>query len=481
MTSDDVRSARVLIIGAGFAGLGMAAALERAGERDFLVLEKATGVGGTWRANTYPGSACDVPSVLYSYAAAPGRWTTARARQPEILDYLTGVAAPLRDRIVLGAEVADGRWDEASARWHVAAVDGRRYAAQFLVVATGALNLPKLPRIPGADTFGGPVMHTADWDHGVDLDGARVAVIGTGASAVQVVPEIAGRAAHLTLYQRTPSWVLPARGTRAPRLRRVARAVEYWRAEALVPALAGPRTASARLQRRARRHLTSQIADPGLRRALTPEHRIGCKRILYSDTYFPALAGPGAEVVTDPIERITPDGVVAADGVMRAADVIVLATGFRVAGALARLPLTGRDGITLQQRWQAAGARTHLGITVAGLPNAFLLSGPNTGLGHNSVVFMIESQIRYVLGAIAAVDRSGAVALDVRESVQDASHDEVQRRLGTAVWSTGGCASWYLDGRGTNHALWPGSSWRYRARTRRVRLEDYEMTFPARP
>ncbi|MGW0043794.1 flavin-containing monooxygenase [Rhodococcus sp. NPDC003348] len=480
VTSDDeVRDTRVLVIGAGFAGLGMAAALQRSGERDFLVLEKAGEVGGTWRDNTYPGCACDIPSVQYSYSFAPGAgWSAARAAQPEILDYLRGVGAGFRDRIVFGAEVAQGRWDEDAARWYVSTADGRRFAARFLVVGTGALHLPKLPRIPGMETFTGPAFHTAEWDHTVDLDGKRVAVIGTGASAVQVVPEIASRAGELHLYQRTPAWVLPARGMRPPRLPRLARTVEYWRGEALVPALAGPPAASARLRRRALRHLHRHVDDPALRRALTPDHRIGCKRILHSDSYFPALTRPGVEVVTEAVERITPEGVVTADGVSRPVDVLVHATGFRVAGSLARLPLAGRDGVTLQQLWHRGGIRTHLGITVAGLPNAFLLSGPNTGLGHNSVVFMIESQVRYVLDAIATVDRAGAVALDVREDAQDAFHRDVQRRLRRAVWSTGGCTSWYLDGQGVNHSLWPGFSWRYRLRTRRVRPEEYQLSYP---
>lgn len=481
VTSDDgVRTVRVVIIGAGFAGLGMAAALHRAGEDGVLVLERAAAVGGTWRDNTYPGSACDVPSVLYSYAATPGTWRTARAGQPEILDYLTAVAAPVRDRIVFGAAVVDGTWDEAEALWRVTTEDGNRYAARFLVVATGALNVPRLPRIPGADSFAGRTLHTARWDHCVELGDKRVAVIGTGASAVQLVPEIVDRTAELHLFQRTPAWVLPVRSSHPPRYPRLARVVEYWRAEVRAPAFGRPGPASALLRRRALRHLRRHVADPDLLAALTPAHRIGCQRLLHSDGYYPALTTPGVRVVTDPIERITPDGVMTADGVHHEVDVLVYATGFRVAGALASLPLTGRGGVTLQQRWRTGGARTHLGITVAGLPNAFLLSGPNTGLGHNSVVFMLESQIRYARDAMAAVEQAGADGLEVREPVQDAWYASVQRRLSRAVWSTGGCRSWYLDGSGTNHALWPGFSWRYRLRTRRVSLADYHLIRSAR-
>ncbi|MGW4479023.1 flavin-containing monooxygenase [Rhodococcus triatomae] len=475
-SNDETTTTRVLVIGAGIAGLGMAARLRAAGIDDFLVLEKAADLGGVWRDNTYPGSACDVPSVLYSYSFARGEgWSAARAHQPEILDYLRTLARGFGDRIECGAEVIRGDWDEDSARWQVATADGRTFETRFLVAATGALHLPKRPRIPGADSFTGPALHTADWDDSVDLDGRRVAVVGTGASAAQLVPEIAARVRTLDVYQRTPAWVLPPMGTTTPRLPGLARLGWYWRAEATAPAYAGSSSVSALLQRRALRHLRTQVADPDLRQVLTPDHRIGCTRIIRSDNYLPALARETTTVVTDPIERITSAGIVTSDGVTRPVDVLVYATGFRVAGSLAALPLTGRDGTTLQERWRRDGVRTHLGITVAGMPNLFLLSGPNTGLGHNSVVFMIESQIGYVLDAIRALDRVGAAALDVRQDVQDAADARVQQKLRRAVWSTGGCGSWYLDGRGRNHALWPGFSWRYRLRTRRVRLREHHL------
>lgn len=478
-----VRHTRVLVIGAGFAGLGMAVGLARAGEGEFVVLEKSDEVGGTWRENTYPGCECDVPSVLYSYSFAPHRRRGGdRASQPEILDYLRRVSDEygVRAKIEFGAEVGGGRWDEAARRWHVRTLDGREYVAQFLVVGTGALHQPALPRIPGAGTFGGPAFHSAQWDHSVDLSGKTVAVIGTGASAVQLVPELAARAGALQLYQRTPPWVLPRRtsglrGARVPATGRIARALTYWNAELLAVGLNGPPALTRPLERRARRHLRRQVPDPELRRALTPGYRIGCKRILRSDEYYPVLSRPGTEVVTDPIAEIRPDAVVTADGTVRPVDVIVYATGFRVAGPLARLPLTGRDGVTLQELWHRDGIATHLGITVSGLPNAFLLTGPNTGLGHSSLVFMIESQVRHVLAAMALVDREGARAVDVRADAQAGYHADLHDRLASAVWSTGGCASWYVAADGTNHSLWPGLSWRYRLRTRRVRRRDHEL------
>ncbi|MFE3291076.1 flavin-containing monooxygenase [Rhodococcus sp. NPDC059234] len=471
-----------VVIGAGFAGLGMAAGLVRAGRSDFVVLEKADDLGGTWRENIYPGCECDVPSVLYSYSFSPNsRWSGVRAAQSEILRYLGRVADEhrIRERIEFGVEVANARWDESGARWHVRTTTGREYVARFLVVATGALHLPKVPTIPGAESFRGAQFHTAHWDHSVDLAGKSVAVVGTGASAIQVVPQIADRAGSLQLYQRTPPWVLPRR-ERLPVPRtalgaKVLRGLTYCGAETLAVGLNGHPALVRPLERRALRHLRRQVGDPALRATLTPDYRIGCKRILRSNTYFPAVAGPRTEVITERIAEIRPHAVVAADGTVRPVDVIVYATGFRVAGALAGMPLVGRGGVGLQQRWLRDGIRTHLGITVSGLPNAFLLTGPNTGLGHTSVVFMIESQVRYVLAAMDLVAGAGARAIDVRADAQAEFHEELHGKLATAVWSTGGCRSWYVDAQGSNHSLWPGFSWQYRMQTRRVDRGVHEL------
>ncbi|WP_241665651.1 flavin-containing monooxygenase [Prescottella subtropica] len=481
----------MLIVGAGFAGLGTALDLARSGDRDFVVLERSDAVGGTWRQNIYPGCACDVPSVLYSYSSEPRHdWRGSHGTQPEILGYLTELTRRYRlgDHIEFGTTVSGAHWDESECRWHVTDSAGREFVAQFLVVATGALNVPRLPRIPGAESFEGPSMHAAAWRDDVDLTGRRVALIGTGASAIQLAPQLAEAASHLHVFQRTPAWVLPRRehpvvtalSRRSMLAHKLFRSATYWSDEALGLGLSRYPRLLGVTEARARRHLHRQVADPGLRAALTPGYRIGCKRILRSNDFYPTLARTDTTLVTDPITEIRPDAVVTADGTAHEVDAIVYATGFRVAGALNRMHLVGRSGVSLLERWRRDGVRTHLGITVSGLPNAFLLSGPNTGLGHTSVLVMIEAQIRYVRDAMRLVDASGVDALDVRSGVQSVFDEELRDRLSRGVWSTGGCASWYLNGRGSNHALWPGSSWGYRRRTRRVDPDDFELLRAAR-
>lgn len=488
------RHTRVLIIGAGFGGLGAAIRLTRDRQLDFIVLEKSHEVGGTWRQNTYPGCECDIPPVLYSYSfEAPPDWARTRAAQPDILDYLSQVTDKyrLRSKIDFGTEVESCRWDEATGRWHVVATSGRVYVAQFLIVGTGALNVPKIPKIPGAETFRGTAFHSARWEHDVDLTSRKVAVIGTGASAIQLIPEIGGVAGEVQVYQRTPAWILPRRSLslptpaqrlldRIPLSRRTFRNIAYWSAESVAVGLNGHPAPLRALERRAVRHLHRQVSDPELRRALTPDYRIGCKRILRSQTYYPALTRPGTEVITQAIGEIRPHSIVTRDGTERPVDVIVYATGFHVSGSLARMPLVGRDGESLMDRWRQTGPRTHLGIMVSGFPNAFLLSGPNTGLGHNSVLLMVEAQIDYALAAMNLVDRRGCAALDVRPETQERFGADVQRRLANTVWTTGGCTSWYLDARGVNHSLWPGFSWQYWLRTRRVDRRGYDF-LGARP
>ncbi|WP_305095389.1 NAD(P)/FAD-dependent oxidoreductase [Prescottella sp. R16] len=480
----------MLIVGAGFAGLGMALDLARSGERDFTILEKSDAVGGTWRQNTYPGCACDIPSVLYSYSSAPeGGWKGAHASQPEIRDYLTGLTRRhrLADHIEFGTEVAGARWDADTCRWHVVDTRGREFVTRFLVVASGALNVPRLPRIPGSESFPGPIVHSAAWRDDVELTGRRVALIGTGASAIQLAPHLARTASHLHVFQRTPAWVLPRRehrlattlGRHIPLARKVFRVSTYWKSERLALGLSRyPRLLDV-TEARARHHLRRQVTDPDLRDALTPTYRIGCKRILRSNDFYPTLARENTTLVTESVTEIRPDGIVTGDGTVHEVDAIVCATGFRVAGALNRMHLVGRDGVSLLERWRRDGVRTHLGVTVAGLPNAFFLSGPNTGLGHNSVLVMIEAQIRYVRDAMRLADASGADGVDVRADAQAAFDADLRRRLARGVWSTGGCASWYLDGSGSNHALWPGSSWGYRRRLRRVEADDFELLHAA--
>ncbi|MEU2255687.1 NAD(P)/FAD-dependent oxidoreductase [Nocardia xishanensis] len=490
----------VLIIGSGFSGLGMGIALDKAGFGDYLIVEKAEDIGGTWRDNTYPGCACDVPTHLYSYSFEP-RWNWRRlfSEQPEILAYLKEVVAKyrLRERIRFGQHMVRGHWDEDERRWHAYSADGQEYVARFVVSAIGALHVPSIPEFPGSAEFAGAAFHSARWDHGVDLSGKRVAVIGTGASAVQFVPEIVGEVGSLTVFQRTAPWVLPradvvfsdrfrAALRRVPGLRFALRNGIYWGAEVGAYAMTRRPGLLKTLEWVGKRHIARQIADPALRATVTPDYRAGCKRLLGSDTYYPALADPKTTVVTDRIDHFTPGGIVTADGVEHPADVIVYGTGFHVIDSFTNLSITGRDGVDLAARWTVEGVQAHRGITVADMPNVFFLLGPNTGLGHNSVVFMIESQIHYVLDAIRRVRSRGAAALVPRRAAQDRFNAELQHELVRSVWNTGGCRSWYLDEHGNNRTLWSGFTWQYWLQTRRLRADEYEFigpvpNAPARP
>jgi cation diffusion facilitator CzcD-associated flavoprotein CzcO len=482
------RSVDIVIVGSGFAGLGMAIQLKRAGRDDFVVLEKAADLGGTWRDNTYPGCACDVPSYLYSYSFALNpHWSRMYSPQPEIWAYLRDCAERfgVDSRIEYGAEVTSAVWDEDAGQWRLEVTGSEPIACRVLVSAVGALHVPKVPDLPGLETFGGTAFHSAAWQHDVDLSGRRVAVIGTGASGAQVVPAIADQVAHLDLYQRTPAWILPRpdraigalehqRFQRHPSALRLARGLVYWSLEARGVGF----TVSARLQpvaeRMARRYLERKVRDPGLRARLTPDYEFGCKRALLSSDFYPAVQKPNVELVTAGIERFTQTGIIDGQGVERSVDTVVFATGFDVSANVGHLEIVGRDGVSLNDLWEKDGTNAHLGIMVSGFPNLFLLLGPNTGLGHNSVVFMIESQIRFVLNKLRLVDAAGARQVDVREEVQRSSARDVQEHLADSVWMSG-CRSWYLDEHGRNFTIWPRTTVRYWLETRRLRRRDYRL------
>ncbi|ETW22734.1 flavin-containing monooxygenase [Mycobacterium gastri] len=486
---------RAVIIGTGFSGLGMAIALQRQGfsPQDFVILEKADDIGGTWRDNTYPGCACDIPSHLYSFSFEPKPdWKNPFSYWDEILGYLKGVTEKygLRRYIEFNSLVDRGYWDDEEYRWHVFTTDGREYVAQFLISGAGALHIPAFPDIDGRHEFAGPAFHSAEWDHGVDLTGKRVAIIGTGASAIQIVPEIVDQVAELQLYQRTPPWVVPRSNpeippalrqamANVPGLRALARLGLYWAQEALAFGMTKRPNALRFIEAYAKYNIRRSVKDRELRRKLTPHYRIGCKRILNSSTYYPAVANPKTALITDRITRITRDGIVTADGagreVSREADVIVYATGFHVTDSYTYVQIKGRHGEDLVDRWNREGIAAHRGITVAEMPNLFFLLGPNTGLGHNSVVFMIESQIHYVADAIAKCDKAGAQALAPTRAAQDRFNDELQRKLAGSVWNSGGCSSWYLDEHGKNTVLWGGYTWQYWRATRSVKTDEYQF------
>jgi cation diffusion facilitator CzcD-associated flavoprotein CzcO len=483
---------RALIIGSGFSGLGMGIALKKQGftDRDFLILEKADEIGGTWRDNTYPGCACDIPSHMYSFSFEPKPdWSHMWSFQPEIFDYLKHVTDKygLRRNIRFNTHVDRAHWDEQDSRWHVFDKSGQEFVAQFLVSGAGGLHIPSIPEIEGADTFAGTMFHSAQWDHDVDITGKRVAVIGTGASAIQIVPAIIDQVSGLDLHQRTPAWVLPRPNnafpqwmrrmfTYVPGARALMRAAIYWIHEGVGFAM----TRQPRLLKigelLGRWNINRSIKDPDLRRKLTPSYTAGCKRILNSDTYYRAIANPKTQVITDGIARLTPTGIVTGDGAEHPVDVIVWATGFHVTDSYTYVDIKGAGGEDLVDRWNAEGVQAHRGIAVADMPNLFFLLGPNTGLGHNSVVFMIESQIRYVAQAIAAADAAGAKALAPTRRAQDDFNAQLQHDLAGTVFSTGGCHSWYMDAHGVNRTLWSGMTWQYWLSTRQFHPAEYEFT-----
>jgi cation diffusion facilitator CzcD-associated flavoprotein CzcO len=483
------RDVRVAIVGSGFAGLGMAIRLREAGVEDFVVLERADDVGGTWRDNSYPGCACDVPSHLYSFSFAPNPdWTSTFSPQPEIWGYLRDCAQRygVMPHIRFGHELLDARWDDDAQRWRLRTSRGD-LTAQALVLGTGPLSAPAIPELPGLERFEGTTFHSAAWDHDHDLDGERVAVIGTGASAIQFVPQIQPRVGRLHVFQRTAPWIMP-RPDRplAPFERRVYRALPaaqllmragiYWARESFVIGFRHPR--AMRLgQRLALRHLHRQVSDPDLRRTLTPTYRMGCKRVLISNDYLPALGRENVEVVTDAIREVRPRSIVTADGTEREVDTIVFGTGFHVTDMPAAERVHGRDGRSLAEVWDGS-PQAYLGAMVAGCPNLFFLVGPNTGLGHNSIVFMIESQCNYVLDALRLMDAGGAAELEVRPEAQAAYNARIQEQMRGTVWTSGGCASWYLDAQGRNTTLWPSFTWPFRARTRRLDPAHYELRAP---
>ncbi|GAA2356457.1 NAD(P)/FAD-dependent oxidoreductase [Dactylosporangium salmoneum] len=477
---------RIAIVGAGFGGLGAAIRLRQRGDSDFVVFERADDLGGTWRDNSYPGCACDVPSQVYSFSfALKPDWTSTYSPQPEIWQYLRDCADRfgVRPAIRFGTEVRQAAWDAGAARWRIDTSRGE-WTADVLIAAGGPLNEPVVPKLPGLETFRGEAFHSSRWNHDAELAGRRVAVIGTGASAVQIVPAIQPVVGKLTLFQRTPAWVMPRNERplrtweqwayrRIPGAQRTMRTLVYWGMEATVLGFLRPRVM--RLARRvALANLRRAVRDPALRAKLTPDYAMGCKRVLKSNEYYPALAKDNVEVVTEGIAEVRPHGIVTGDGVEHPADVIVFGTGFRVTDLPIAERIRGRDGRSLAERWQGS-PQAYRGTTVAGFPNLFLLLGPNTGLGHNSVVLMAESQLNYVLAALDRMRRTGARALEPREDAQARFVADVDRRMAGTVWATG-CRSWYIDATGRNSTLWPGSTWRFRQRMKRFDPAAYEVT-----
>ncbi len=496
--NDPEESIDIAIIGTGFAGLGMAIRLRQQGVSDFVVLEKAGSVGGTWRDNHYPGCACDVQSHVYSFSFAPNPlWTRMFAPQPEIRAYLERCV----ERYHLGPylrfdqELVGAAYDETAHRWRLAFANGRRLTARVLISGMGGLSRAALPAIPGIEQFEGKAFHSQLWAHDYPLDGKRVAVIGTGASAIQFVPQIAARVRSLALFQRTPPWIMPKPDRNVTRVeqwlfrtlpftQKLVRGGLYWMLESRVLGFAIHPALMKNVQKLALKHIRRQIPDPALRATVTPDYTLGCKRVLISNDYYPALTRANVDVVTTGIARIAPlepNAVVTTDGARHEVDCLIYGTGFQVADPFPRGVIRGRGGVDIVDTWRD-GAHAYLGTTLPGYPNFFMIVGPNTGLGHNSMVYMIESQIEYILGALDAMRNERADAIEVRPLVESAYNTQLQQKLKRAIWSTGGCKSWYLDPRtGKNTTLWPGFTWRFRQATAHFSMADYHAYAAPRP
>ncbi|NLE78572.1 MAG: NAD(P)/FAD-dependent oxidoreductase [Rhodococcus sp.] len=466
-----------LVVGAGFAGIGLVARLLRDDPAaDVVIVERGSDVGGTWRDNTYPGCACDVPTSLYSFSFAPSTaWSHTFARQPEIYAYLRKVAdeTGVADRVVTDCELVEARWDEAETVWRLKTSRGS-LTATVLVAATGALSTPSIPNIPGLDGFDGTVFHSATWNHEHDLSGERVAVIGTGASAVQFVPEIAGATEHVTVFQRTPAWVIPrldrafsnlekAVLRRIPLAQKLRRGAVYTLREMLGSMFSHVTSLLPLFEVLAKTHLRRQVRDPQLRRKLTPDFRIGCKRVLLSNDWLKTLDRDDVTLVDSRLESIDGNSVVDGDGNTREVDTIIFATGFTPTEPPISHAITGLDGRTLADHWDGSPA-AYKGTSVAGFPNLFLMYGPNTNLGHSSIVYMLESQAAYIAGAIELMRRRDVASFEITRIMQDRYNEKIQHALQPTVWNTGGCSSWYLDSHGRNSSLWPTFTFEFRSK-----------------
>jgi len=489
-TRDTGQALDVAVIGAGFGGLGMAIHLERAGLR-YVVLEQAASLGGTWRDNRYPGAACDVPSNLYCYSFEPNPdWSRVYPEQAEIEAYMNRCADKygVRRAMRFGTRVVAARYDEPAALWRVGLEGGEEVQARFVVSATGGLSRPKLPEIEGLDTFGGALFHSARWNREIDLAGKKVAVVGTGASAIQIVPAIAPKVGRLLVFQRTPAWIVPrddrprteaerSRYRKHPWTQRLSRLATYARFESRAIGFTKAPNLLRFMEKQVRRYIAHQVPDRALRKRFTPTYTLGCKRVLMSNDFYPTFRRENVVLVTEAIVRATPSGLLTADGVEHAVDAIVAATGFHAAEAGSPFPVYGLAGRELNESWRD-GAQAYLGTTVAGFPNLFMITGPNTGLGHNSMIYIIESQIAYITSAIATLRSRDVQAVDVRPEIQATYNAEIQARLAHTVWNTGGCRSWYLTRDGRNTTLWPGFTFEYRRRTKRFHLGDYRVVAP---
>jgi cation diffusion facilitator CzcD-associated flavoprotein CzcO len=487
MNTSDNPILDALIVGSGFSGLCVAVKMQQAG-MPYVVLEQAGGIGGTWRDNTYPGAACDVPSNLYCFSFAPNpKWSRTYPQQAEIQTYMNECADrfDVRKNIQFNKTVTSARFDSTRKLWRVEVNEGAEiFEARTLVMGVGGLSRPQMPNIQGIESFTGELFHTARWKHDVNLEGKRVGIIGTGASAIQIVPEIADKVRQLDVFQRTPPWLIfkpdfaiakwhRVLRAKLPILQKINRAYTYGWHESWAIAFTRFPSILKVVQLLAKGFLSFNIRDKALREKLMPSYVIGCKRVLLSNTYLSALKKPNVSLITDAIECITPAGIRTRDGNEHPLDIIIASTGFLAAEAGSPFPVYGLDNKELNEHWKQ-GPSAYLGTTVSGFPNFFIMTGPNTALGHNSMIYMIESQASYVMSALKEIGQAPETAFDIPQQTQNRYNDALQKRLAKTVWNTGGCSSWYLASNGLNTTLWPDFTFVYRHKTRRFDVEHYQ-------
>ena len=477
----------VVIIGAGFAGIGAAIKLQQAGFTNFVVLEKADEIGGVWRANTYPGCACDVPSALYSYSFAPNpQWSRVFAQQPEIKTYIQSVAQQfdVQKYVRFGYEMLESAWDDQAKHWVVKTNHGLIHA-RFAIMAGGPMHQPVLPKIKGLETFKGAQFHSAEWNHDVDLNGKKVAVVGAGASAIQFVPEIQAQVEKLTLLQRTPQWVLPKMDQSLPKLaqalfkvlpvtQRLTRYGVYGVFESLNSSMHHPKLVS-QIERLAKLNIRLGVKDPELRAKLLPDFTIGCKRVLQSNQWYPALAKPNVEVLRCGVEEVRGNTLIASDGSQHEVDAIIFGTGFEVSNPPIAKQIRNKHGKSMDEVWQGS-AQGYLGTVVEGCPNAFVMFGPNIAVS-SSALIIIEAQLAYILDMLKKVQAQQIETVEIRAEVLQQYNDEIQAALKNTVWNTGGCSSYFIDRNGRNSTLWPWTTFEMRARLAQCDLNDYVLGF----
>ncbi len=483
---------QVAVIGAGFGGLGMAIKLKQSGRKNFVILEKASELGGTWRDNVYPGCACDIPSHLYSFSFELNpNWSRQFSPQPEILSYLQSCAEKhgLNEHIRFNAEVNEMKFLPEKGGWRISLANGESITVQSVVLATGPLNRINIPEIPGRESFKGPAFHSSQWDTNAQWEGKRVGIIGTGASAIQLVPEIADRVEKLYVFQRTPPWIIPKPDRKIgkfeqglyrlfPPLQRLHRNWIFFRLDAVVGGFLGNKFLNNVTKNVALKHIRKSLSDPQLKEWVTPNYTPGCKRILVSNEYYPALEKEQVELIPEGVSEISHNKLFTPSGKEREVDCLVYATGFNVADVFTFIKIYGKNGQELHDYWEEVGISAYKGTAISGFPHLFMLLGPNTGLGHNSVVDIEESQFSYVLDNLDHIERLKSGFLELKMEVQQAYNEEIQERLKSTVWQSGGCKSWYQNEVGENPTIWPGSNRAFRRETRKVDISDYDLVKP---